>query len=85
VGTAIRQIGERYKVRMDIRDSMQKYVGWSEEHSHEIRYFGFKSGYVGRYDKSMKRWFWMSGSRVGQMGPAGDVGYAEVLRAEGAR
>lgn len=69
--------------RSNISDSKSFVVGYSEDDTNEIRYFGFTKGYVGRYDKASGFWYWMSGPRVGKMGPRGDIGYSEVLRAEG--
>ena len=68
---------------MDIKDRYGATVGYAMDERNEIKYFGFTKGYVGRYDKIAGRWFWMSGPRLGQLGPQGDIGYSEVLRAEG--
>lgn len=70
-------------MRSDIKDKFGANVGYSEEFPNEIRYFGFTKGYIGRYDKVSRRWWWMSGSKINQLGPQGDIGYSEVLRAEG--
>lgn len=70
-------------VRNDIRDSRNFVVGYSQENQFEIQYWGFTKGYIGRYDKISGWWFWMSGSRIGQRGPHGDIGYSQVLMAEG--
>ena len=69
--------------KIDIKDSFGGCVGYAQEDNYEIKYFGFTKGYVGRYDKTSKRWFWMSGPKMYQLGPNGDIGYSEVLRAEG--
>ena len=69
-------------MRNEIRDTRNFVVGWSEETPTEIRYFGFTQGYIGRFDKNMKRWFWMKGPKIGQLGPMGDIGFSEVLKAE---
>lgn len=72
-------------MKMDIKDSYGKVVGWSEDYPQEIRYFGFTQGYIGRYDLVAKRWYWMKGPKIGQFGPMGDIGYSAVLEAERAR
>lgn len=69
--------------RVDIRDSRNFTRGWMEATENEIRYFGYTKGYIGRYDKASGYWFWMSGPKVGQRGPRGDIGFSEVLKAEG--
>lgn len=69
-------------MRNDIKDSMGRVVGWSEDYPKEIRYFGFTQGYIGRFDLVARRWYWMKGPKIGQLGPQGDIGYSEVLKAE---
>lgn len=69
--------------RVDIKDSKGFIKGWMEISPNEIKYWGFTKGYIGRFDKTSGWWFWMSGPKVGQRGPAGDIGYSEVLKAEG--
>lgn len=69
--------------RNEIKDRHNFSVGFSDDDQYETRYFGYSKGYIGRYDKASGYWFWMSGPRSGQMGPRGDIGYSEVLRAEG--
>lgn len=68
--------------RSDIKDSRNFLIGYSLSDDKEIKYFGNKVGYVGRYDKSLNRYFYMRGSRAGLPGPYGDIGYSEVLKAE---
>ena len=71
--------------RFEIKDSRNFLMGWGEDDVHEVRYYGVKTGYIGRFDRSSGRYVYMSGSRVGQWGPACDIGPSEVLRAEGSR
>lgn len=72
-------------MRNEIRDSRNFVVGYSQDTSMDIQYWSYTKGYIGRYDKASGYWYWMSGSKIGQRGPHGDIGYAEVLRAEGTR
>lgn len=69
-------------MKTDIKDSRGFLVGWSEDYPKETRYFGLTQGYIGRYDKIANRWFWVKGPKIGQLGPMGDIGFSEVLKAE---
>ena len=70
-------------IRNEIKDSRGFTVGYSLDTGKEIQYFGYTKGYIGRFDRTLNRWYWMSGSLSGKMGPTGDIGYSEVLKAEG--
>lgn len=72
-------------MRTEIRDSRSTYLGWSVEVGNDIQYFGVTKGYIGRYSKTDKRWWWMQGPKAGQLGPRADIGYGEVLAAEGGK
>ena len=69
-------------MRTDLKDSLGFLRGWSEDTPIEIKYFGITQGYIGRFDKAAKRWFWMKGPKMGQLGPMVDIGPSEVLKAE---
>lgn len=68
--------------RVEIRGSRNLTIGWVEDDFNEVRYFGYKSGYVGRFDKNMGRYFYMKGPQMGQVGPWADIGTSEVIKFE---
>lgn len=72
-------------MRREIKDSRSFLVGWAEEDSKEVKYFGNTQGFIGRYDKASGYWFWIKGPNAGRMGPRGDIGYSAVLEFERAR
>lgn len=67
--------------RQIIKDTMLRPVGWLEDNGTEIKYWGNTKGLIGRYVKSTSIWWYANGT----MGPRGDIGYSEVLKAEGTR
>lgn len=72
-------------MRGEIRDSRNFILGYWVDNPNDIQYFGYTKGYIGRWDKVAKRFFWMSGPNLGKMGPGCDIGASEVLKAEGGR
>ncbi len=72
-------------MRCDIKDSIGARVGWFETDwtGNNVNYYGVTKGLIGRYEKTTGWWFWLQGPKSGQRGPQGDIGYSEVLKAEG--
>ena len=72
-------------MRTDIKDSRGMVRGWAEDGPVETKYFGFTKGYIGRFDKKANRYFYMTPSKLGVLGPMVDIGPSQVLEAEGYR
>ena len=72
-------------MRIDIRDSKGMVRGWADDGPVEIKYFGFTKGYIGRFDKKAKRYFYMQPGKLGLLGPMTDIGPSQVLEVEGYR
>ena len=72
-------------MRIDIKDVRGMLKGWAEDTPTEVKYFGFTKGYIGRFDKKLQRYFYMTPGKVNQLGPMADIGTSQVLEAEGYR
>lgn len=68
--------------RVEIKGSRNIPIGWAEYDTYEIRYFGYRKGYIGRFDKNMGRYFYMKGATPGSGGPWADIGISEVIKYE---
>lgn len=72
-------------MRIDIKDDKGMVRGWADDSPDETKYFGFTKGYIGRFDKKVGRYFYMTANKLGKLGPMADIGASEVLQAEGYR
>lgn len=69
-------------MRIDIKDENGMVRGWADDSPDEVKYFGFTKGYIGRFDKKANRYFYLTPSKAGTLGPMADIGTSQVLEAE---
>lgn len=68
-----------------IKDANGKYIGYYQESEDWIYYYGYSVGFVGKYDKKYKRYYYMRGPKTGSIGPMSDIGISEVMSQEHAK